>query len=166
MPRPKRRATNTTAELASEERVQPSSKRAKKIPKGEQNFSQTRLITWFKKYTTDDPSILGPHGMERFCEDINLEPENIVMLIIAYKMGAQKMGFFSQSEWVRGLADPEIQCDSPAKLQNKLGYLFNLMNDPHIFKMIFRYAYDFARVCRLDLIDFNIFYSELIKILG
>lgn len=162
MPRPKRRATNTTAELASEERVQPSSKRAKKIPKGELNFSQTRLINWFKKYTTsEDPSQLCPDGMERFCEDINLDPKNIAMLIIAYKMGAKEMGYFSQSEWIRGLADPEIQCDSPAKLQNKLGFLYNLMNDPHIFKMIFRYAYDFAKVFRLDLIDFNIFYNKL-----
>jgi len=35
--------------------------------------------------------------MEKFCEDIGVEPENIVMLVLAYKMGATQMGFFGSS---------------------------------------------------------------------
>lgn len=59
-------------------------------------------------------------------------------------MGARQMGFFTQAEWQKGLTD--MQCDSPAKLQSKLDYLRNLMNDTNVFKNIYRYAYDFARV--------------------
>lgn len=99
----------------------------------------------FHRYTTDDPSQLGPDGMERFCEDIKLEPENVAMLCIAYKMNAKNMGYFTQQEWLKGLADPEVQADSPAKLQNKLNYFYNLLNDPQTFKMIFRYV--IAREC-------------------
>lgn len=40
----------------------------------------------------------------------------------------------------------ELQCDSISKIQNKLEHLRNLLNDPHEFKGIYRYAYDFARV--------------------
>lgn len=40
----------------------------------------------------------------------------------------------------------ELQCDSVVKLQNKLDYLRGLLNDPLIFKAIYRYSYDFARV--------------------
>lgn len=54
------------------------------------------------------------------------------------------MGYFSLAEWQKGLAD--IQCDTVAKLQMKLEYLNNLLTDPNIFKNVFRYAYDFARV--------------------
>lgn len=62
------------------------------------------------------------------------------MLCIAYKMNAKNMGYFTQSEWLRGLGDPEVQCDTPSKLQNKLSYFYNLMNDPQTFKLIFRYV--------------------------
>jgi len=82
--------------------------------------------------------------MEKFCEDIGVEPENIVMLVLAYKMGATQMGFFSQQEWLKGLT--ELDCDSAAKMVVKLDYLRSILNDPNSFKSIYRYAYDFAKV--------------------
>lgn len=88
--------------------------------------------------------------MEKFCEDIGVEPENIVMLVLAYRMGARQMGFFTQSEWTKGLT--ELQCDTPAKVQSKLDYLRNSINDFGAFKCIYRYAYDFARVRTYSLI--------------
>lgn len=63
----------------------------------------TRLIKWI--YYTYDllRNITGPEGMEKFCEDLGVDPENVVMLVIAYKMGAKQMGFFTQEEWVKGM---------------------------------------------------------------
>ena len=43
--------------------------------------------------------------MEKFCEDIGVEPENVVMLVLAWKMNARQMGFFTQTEWLKGLTD-------------------------------------------------------------
>lgn len=152
MPRPKRRAAQTTQEVAQTQSKRPKTTTASRSNKQQQQpqedtkFNTNRLIAWFKKYTTDDPAQLGPEGMERFCQDIKLEPENIAMLVIAWKMQAKNMGYFTQQEWIKGLGDPEVQCDTPAKLQNKLSYFYSMMNDPQSFKMIFRYAYDFARV--------------------
>lgn len=145
MPRPKRRAATTTQEVAETTSTK-RPKTSKKQQTSEEKFNTNRLIAWFRRYTTDDPSTLGPEGMERFCEDIKLEPENIAMLCIAFKMGAKNMGYFTQQEFIKGLGDPEVHCDSAVKLQNKLSYFYNLMNDPTTFKLIFRYAYDFARV--------------------
>ncbi|KYM94729.1 DCN1-like protein 4, partial [Cyphomyrmex costatus] len=107
-------------------------------------FSQKRCITWFREYTSpDDTDTLGPEGMEKFCEDIGVEPENVVMLVLAYRMNARQMGFFTLSEWLKGFS--ELQCDSISKIQQKLEYLRNQLNDPYTFKGIYRYAYDFAR---------------------
>ncbi|XP_033215182.1 DCN1-like protein 4 isoform X2 [Belonocnema kinseyi] len=107
-------------------------------------FSQKKCIAWFREYTTpDDPDTLGPEGMEKFCEDIGVEPENVVMLVLAYKMNARQMGFFTMNEWLKGLS--ELHCDSINKVQHKLETLRNILNDPHTFKGIYRYAYDFAR---------------------
>ncbi|XP_075975254.1 DCN1-like protein SCCRO4 [Anticarsia gemmatalis] len=108
------------------------------------SFSAKKCLTWFKEYTSvSEPDLLGPEGMEKFCEDLGVDPENVVMLVIAYKMGAKQMGYFTQDEWLKGLT--ELQCDNVHKLQNKLEYLRNLLNDPYIFKAIYRYSYDFAR---------------------
>lgn len=94
--------------------------------------------------------------MEKFCEDISVEPENVVMLVLAYKMGARQMGFFTQCEWVKGLTD--LQCDSIAKVQSKLDILRSILNDANTFKGIYRYAYDFARVSCFFNIFFFLFY--------
>lgn len=59
-------------------------------------------------------------------------------------MGARQMGFFTQGEWTKGLT--ELQCDTISKVQSKLDYLKNVLNDPNTFKSVYRYAYDFARV--------------------
>ncbi|CAH2269047.1 jg16068 [Pararge aegeria aegeria] len=113
------------------------------------SFSAKKCLTWFKEYTTvSEPDVLGPEGMEKFCEDLSVDPENVVMLVIAYKMGAKQMGFFTQEEWIKGLT--ELQCDSVHKLQNKLEYLRCLLNDPYMFKAVYRYSYDFAREAPSD----------------
>lgn len=95
--------------------------------------------------------------MEKFCEDIGVEPENVAMLVLAYKMGARQMGFFTQSEWLKGLTD--LQCDTSGKVQCKLDYLRNLLNDSNAFKIIYRYAYDFARVSLAGYILSQLFFK-------
>ncbi|XP_013147008.1 PREDICTED: DCN1-like protein 4 isoform X2 [Papilio polytes] len=120
-----------------------SSRRHSKVE--DSSFSVKKCLAWFKEYTTvTEPDVLGPEGMEKFCEDLGVEPENVVMLVIAYKMAAKQMGYFTQEEWLKGLT--ELQCDSVHKLQTKLDHLRNTLNDPCIFKAIYRYSYDFARL--------------------
>uniref|UniRef100_T1JA95 Defective in cullin neddylation protein n=1 Tax=Strigamia maritima TaxID=126957 RepID=T1JA95_STRMM len=121
-----------------------SNRRSPRSNDSEWDFSQKRCKTWFHEYTTpDDPQLIGPEGMEKFCEDIGVEPENIVMLVLAWKMEAKQMGFFTIEEWLRGLTD--LQCDSIEKVQAKLDHLRSILNDSATFKIIYRYAYDFAR---------------------
>lgn len=59
-------------------------------------------------------------------------------------MNARQMGFFTQGEWTKGLS--ELQCDTVEKVQSKLDYLRCTLDDPNTFKLVYRYAYDFARV--------------------
>ncbi|XP_014232982.1 DCN1-like protein 5 isoform X2 [Trichogramma pretiosum] len=166
MPRAKRKAANTANNhvqpemqpTAPEDNPRHPSKRVRHNPSARstrnshkqedsrpllnQAFSQRRCIAWFKEYA-EEAELLGPDGMVRFCEDIAVDPENIVMLVIAYKMNARRMGYFTQAEWLKGMM--ELQCDSVPKLQSKLEYLKSLLNDHNLFKAIYRYAYDFAR---------------------
>ncbi|GIX99492.1 DCN1-like protein 4 [Caerostris darwini] len=107
-------------------------------------FSQKKCNLFFSEYADpNDPDVITPESMEKFCEDIGVEPENVVMLVLAWKMDAKQMGFFTRTEWLRGLSD--LECDSLEKIRNKIDYLRSLLNEPIVFKNIYRYAYDFAR---------------------
>ncbi|XP_045470259.1 DCN1-like protein 5 isoform X2 [Harmonia axyridis] len=123
----------------------PSTRRTSRVEETpRESFNSKKSLVWFREYTTaDEANVIGPDGIEKFCEDIGVEPENILMLIIAYKMQARRMGFFTKEEWLKGFSD--LHCDSVQKLQSKFDYLRSLLNDPNTFKAIYRYAYDFAR---------------------
>jgi len=107
-------------------------------------FSQKRCVALFKEFAShSDPENIDPEGIEKLCLSLNVDPENIVMLIIAWKMEAKQMGYFSIHEWIKGMS--ELQCDSLQKLKNKFDYLYSLLNNSFQFKSIFRYAFDFAK---------------------
>jgi len=48
-------------------------------------------------------SFIGPEGMQQLCQDLGLDPEDIVMLAIAWKLKASQMGYFQRSEWLSGM---------------------------------------------------------------
>ncbi|XP_040412814.1 DCN1-like protein 4 isoform X4 [Cygnus olor] len=123
-----------------------------RIKAEEEVFSSKRCLEWFYEYAgTDD--IVGPEGMEKFCEDIGVEPENVVMLVLAWKLDAQNMGYFTLQEWLKGMTS--LQCDTTEKLRNSLDYLRSLLNEPTNFKLIYRYAFDFAREKDQRSLDIN-----------
>ncbi|CAI5773308.1 DCN1-like protein [Podarcis lilfordi] len=119
------------------------SQASSKVISGEEHFSSKKCLAWFYEYAGDD-EVVGPEGMEKFCEDIGVEPENIIMLVLAWKLEAESMGFFTKEEWLKGMTS--LQCDCTEKLQSKFDFLRSQLNDISTFKNIYRYAFDFARV--------------------
>lgn len=171
MPRPRKRAAAPPAQTNAQEAVAaiiqralqqgPQHSAAKRVKTSHNNtsssrsnanpqkpkFDSTQCISWFRKYTDpSDPNVLGPEGMERFCADLKVDPEDIVLLIIAWKMNAKNMGYFTQSEWLRGLGDSDVESDSIEKLQKKFTYFYSLLNDPQTFKSIFRYVSECLKI--------------------
>lgn len=39
----------------------------------------------------DDPEVIGPEGIEQFCSALAVDPEDVVMLVLAWKMDAKQM---------------------------------------------------------------------------
>lgn len=74
--------------------------------------------------------------------DLGIEPENIIMLVLAFRMDAKQMGFFKLDEWIKGMT--YLQCDTIEKLRNKFDLLTTSLTDPTTFKNIYRFAFDFS----------------------
>ncbi|XP_072332839.1 DCN1-like protein 5 isoform X4 [Scyliorhinus torazame] len=125
------------------------------------SFSSKKCLAWFYEYTDE---IVGPEGMEKLCEDIGVEPENIIMLVLAWKLEAQNMGFFTKEEWLKGMTS--LQCDCTERLQSKFDYLRSQLNDLTAFKQIYRYAFDFARDKDQRSLDIDTAKSMLALLLG
>lgn len=108
-------------------------------------FSSRKCESWFYKYADKSSTnpIIGPSGVEIFCKDLGVEPEDIVMLVIAWRLEAENMGYFKLNEWKTGMAI--LECDSTSKLKEKLEYVRALLKDATTFKKIYRYAFDFCR---------------------
>ncbi|XP_039212207.1 DCN1-like protein 5 isoform X2 [Crotalus tigris] len=139
-----------------------------KVISGEEHFSSKKCLAWFYEYAGDD-EVVGPEGMEKFCEDIGVEPENvshkmIIMLVLAWKLEAESMGFFTKEEWLKGMTS--LQCDCTEKLQSKFDFLRSQLNDISTFKNIYRYAFDFARDKDQRSLDIDTAKSMLALLLG
>nr|XP_021508504.1 DCN1-like protein 5 isoform X1 [Meriones unguiculatus] len=130
---------------------------------GEEEFSRKKCLAWFYEYAGPD-EVVGPEGMEKFCEDIGVEPENIIMLVLAWKLEAESMGFFTKEEWLKGMTS--LQCDCTEKLQSRFEFLRSQLNDISSFKNIYRYAFDFARDKDQRSLDIDTAKSMLALLLG
>ncbi|XP_031550374.1 DCN1-like protein 4 isoform X2 [Actinia tenebrosa] len=107
-------------------------------------FSLRKCRSWFLQYAAqDDPDTIGPDGIEKLCRDLAVDPENVVMLVVAWKLQAETLGYFKFNEWSKGMGN--MECDSTAKLQARLSSLTTILRDNPTFKKIYRYAFDFCR---------------------
>ncbi|XP_061834063.1 DCN1-like protein 4 isoform X3 [Nerophis lumbriciformis] len=149
-PRKKRRPT--AGDDMSAKKSRQDRKNDSPLIREEETFSNKRCLEWFYEYAGCD-DVVGPEGMEKFCEDIGVEPENVVMLVLAWKLDAQSMGYFTLQEWLRGMS--MLHCDSTERLRNSLDYLRSVLNDGTSFKLIYRYAFDFAREKDQRSLDLN-----------
>nr|XP_039262501.1 DCN1-like protein 5 [Styela clava] len=151
--------------MGSGKRRQPASARShgKTSSHSQSSFSTKKCLKWFQEYSEMN-DVIDPEGMEKFCEDISVEPENVVMLVLAHQLAAKQMGYFTQGEWEKGMGN--LQCDTAEKLKSKLDYLRSLLNDPSEFKNIYRYAFDFAREPDQRCIDIEVAKGMLQLLLG
>ncbi|XP_008307147.1 DCN1-like protein 5 [Cynoglossus semilaevis] len=126
-------------------------------------FSTKKCLAWFQEYAGLD-QVVGPEAMEKFCEDIGVEPENIIMLVLAWHLEAASMGFFTKEEWLRGMTS--LQCDNTERLRSKLDFLRSELNDSTVFKNVYRYAFDFSRDKDQRSLDMDTAKSMLALLLG
>ena len=82
-------------------------------------------------------------GVGSFCEDLEVDPSDIVMLVISWHMQARIMCEYSKDEFIGGLVD--LGCDSVEKLKQRLSSLRAELTEEGKFKEIYNYAFQFAR---------------------
>jgi len=102
-----------------------------------------RLEEMFEKYKEAEGQQIGPEGIESLCKDLGVDPEDLVVLVLAWYLNAQTMGYFKKDEFIAGLQ--KLGVDSVSRLKNQLNNFKKDLEDPAKFKEIYRYAFSFAK---------------------
>lgn len=103
------------------------------------------LETLYAKYKAedDDEDMIGASGIEKFCEDIEIDPIDPVILVISMKMSATSMGKYSREEFMGGMR--KMGVDSVDKLKAKLPSLRAELQDEHKFKEVYEFSFNFSK---------------------
>jgi len=137
-------------------------------PVDSKGFSSKKAEELFDKYkdkdSDDEGPQIGPEGIEQLCKDIGVDPEDVLVLVLAYYLNAQKMGFFSKTEFISGLQ--KLGVDNISKLKGQLSNFRKDLDDQVKFKEIYRFAFGFAKERESKIIDLPTADALLALVLG
>lgn len=100
----------------------------------------------YLKYEDKHCGKIMAEGIISFCEDLGVDPGDVVMFVICWHMQAEKMGEFTREEFQDGLLEMGVDTVfSPlASLKTKIPWLRCELDDPVLFKQIYEYAFSFS----------------------
>ncbi|XP_004508385.1 uncharacterized protein [Cicer arietinum] len=135
MPRPKRKAVPpiTSSDVDSSVRKEPKRTTTKQFE---------RIDNLFGSYTNKSLGMIDPDGIEALCKDVNVDHTDIRMLILAWKMKAEKQGYFTKDEWRRGLKC--LGADTLPKLRKAVNGLKKEVTVPESFEDFYSYAFQYC----------------------
>jgi len=104
----------------------------------------TKLNQLFDKYKDRAGDNISVDGTIQFCQDLNVNPEDVVLLAVAYELKSPGVGEWTRKGWVDGWKS--LGCDSLASIKTTLPRLRQkLAGDPKYFQQIYNYTFDFAK---------------------
>ncbi|CAK9186817.1 unnamed protein product [Ilex paraguariensis] len=131
-----------------------------------------RIDQLFYSYVNNSFGMIDPEGIEAFCSDLEVDHTNVQILMLAWKMQAEKQGYFTIEEWRRGLK--ALRADTIIKLKKALPELEKEVRRPSNFLDFYSYAFryclteekqksiDIESICQLlDLVLGSQFHSQV-----
>ncbi|KAM1346753.1 hypothetical protein ACFX13_036773 [Malus domestica] len=82
-------------------------------------------------------------GISLLCNDLQVDPQDIVMLVVSWHMKAATMCEFSKQEFVDGLESLGI--DSLDKFREKIPFMRSELKDEQKFREIYNFAFGWAK---------------------
>ncbi|KAI0791042.1 defective in Cullin neddylation protein 1 [Abortiporus biennis] len=107
--------------------------------------STSKLNDLFNKYKDSDGDDITISGTMQFCQDLSVDPEDVVLLAVAMELKSPRMCEWTRKGWVdgwKGLGVDTIPSMKGAllRLRDKLG------SDPEYFQKVYNYTFEFARL--------------------
>ncbi|GBP41986.1 DCN1-like protein 3 [Eumeta japonica] len=110
---------------------------------GESRISESKISHLFDQYKDSLEDNILAEGIENLCNDLQLNPDEFKVLVLAWKLNASQMCRFTRQEFILGLKN--MRTDSIKGIQVKLNEITNeLKRDSEQFKDLYRFTFKFG----------------------
>ncbi|KAF9579640.1 hypothetical protein BGW38_004027, partial [Lunasporangiospora selenospora] len=90
----------------------------------------------------DEPNLILVDGMEKFCVALDVDPTDVVMLVMAFHLKAERMCEFTRAGFVEGWT--KLRCDTLEKMKDSIEVLRAQLKDDAIFKDVYQFSFSFG----------------------
>ncbi|GBF90080.1 hypothetical protein Rsub_02788 [Raphidocelis subcapitata] len=97
----------------------------------------------FAKYKDAADGAIRAEGVGSFCEDLGVDPSDVVMLVLSWRLNAATMCEYTRDEFVGGLQ--RLGCDSLEKIKRRLPEMRGELKDPAKWREVYHYAFAWAK---------------------
>lgn len=101
-----------------------------------------RIDSLFNSYANSSSGMIEPEGIESLCSDLGVDHTDVRILMLAWKMRAEKQAYFTWEEWRRGLK--ALRADTITKLKKALPGLEKEVKSPSNFPDFYSYAFRYC----------------------
>ncbi|XP_039031835.1 DCN1-like protein 4 isoform X2 [Hibiscus syriacus] len=101
-----------------------------------------KLDRLFNTYANSSLGMIDPEGIEALCADLGVDYTDVRILMLAWKLKAEKQGYFTQDEWQSGLK--ALGVDSLSKLKKVLPELEKEVEKPSNYEDFYIYAFRYC----------------------
>lgn len=106
------------------------------------SFDEQKAQALFTKYKDKTLDCISTLGTERLCYDLELDPTEFRVLLLAWKFNVSQMCRFTREEFIYGCRT--LQVDSLSSLQSKLIDIEQDVLDKDKFRDLYRFTYGFG----------------------
>jgi DCN1-like protein 1/2 len=109
---------------------------------------ENKILQLFGKYKShekeeEEEEKIKYEGLENFMKDLGVDPNDIIMLILAWHFNAKNVLEFTKSEFVEGFKTLKI--DTVAALKEKVPQLRSDLTEPTAFKEFYIFLFDYGK---------------------
>ncbi|KAF5191783.1 Defective in cullin neddylation protein, partial [Thalictrum thalictroides] len=96
----------------------------------------------FYSYANKSLGVIDPEGIESLCSDVGVDYTDVRILMLAWKMNAERQGYFTLDEWRKGLKS--LKVDTISKLKKALPELEKEVRTPTNFTEFYSYSFQYC----------------------
>ncbi|CAM0911413.1 unnamed protein product [Alopecurus aequalis] len=101
-----------------------------------------RIEQLFYTYADSSSGMIDPEGIETLCSHLEVPHTDVRILMLAWKMGCEKQGYFTLDEWRTGMK--ALRADSISKLKKAFPELTQEVSRPSNFQDFYLFAFRYC----------------------
>jgi DCN1-like protein 3 len=122
--------------------IRKSSGDSKRLSLTLRDYSESKINSLFEQYKEPDEDVILAEGVESFCCDLDVNPDDFRILVLAWKFQADTMCRFTRPQFISGCK--ALKVDSIKGIQSKFPEMILEVQNKEAFKDLYRWTYKFG----------------------